>query len=54
VGGCERPDHRDRGAVWVGDWHLAARIARSAAEFGARTGDAHVALTARALVSAAT
>ena len=41
-------------AVWVGDdWPLAARIARSVAEFGARTGDVHVALTARALGSAA-
>ena len=41
-------------AVWTGDdWSLAARIARTAAEFGERTGDVHVVLTARALVSAA-
>ena len=41
-------------AVWTGDdWSLAARIARAAAEFGARTGDVHVVLTARALHSAA-
>jgi len=41
-------------AVWTGDdWSLAARIARTAAEFGELTGDPHVVLTARALVSAA-
>ena len=41
-------------AVWTGDdWSLAARIARTAAGFGERTGDVHVSLTARALVSAA-
>jgi hypothetical protein len=41
-------------AVWTGDdWSLAARIARTAAEFGERTGDVHGVLTARALVSAA-
>lgn len=40
-------------AVWTGDdWSLAARIARTAADFGERTGDVHVVLTARALLSA--
>jgi hypothetical protein len=41
-------------AVWTGDdWSFAAEIARTAAEFGTRTGDVHVVLTARAVGSAA-